>query len=318
MKELIIVITILVLAFVIYLFMEGSNISFAGMINALKFDFTNSEPQAEEKTEENQNIETKENKTESSSSNTVNMNKASQEYEKENEKQNSPQPGNVQTASQTSGLSPLSPYYQKIRISNVKKEAKSNPSLITLRVYAKEEIDITGFKIKTRHGEFAIPKGIEKYQSHKSGKDIVVDGYMYVYIVGSPNPLGSIGFRINKCFGYLKEYNKFYPSFYSYCPSASKEELYNLSPVCQDYILKSAKCETPDYSNNLKIAANSSCVNYINENLNYSGCFKNYSGDDDFLKNYWYLYTGSNIVEPLHDIVYLYDSRGYLVDKYSY
>jgi len=216
------------------------------------------------------------------------------------------------------GPKPLSPYYQKIIISGVKAKNNTSPSLITLRTNAKEEINITGFIVKTRHGELEIPQGVEKYLPDKPEKDIIIKGSMSIYVIGESSPLAGVNFRLNKCMGYLKNYQTFYPSFSSYCPKPTKQELSCLTPICEDYILKLGTCKIPDYSNNTKIATNSSCVSYINENLNYAGCYKNYSQDQDFLKNYWYIYAKSDIVEPLHDTVYLYDQNGYLIDDYLY
>lgn len=234
-----------------------------------------------------------------------------------------------QSQAQSSGSSPtgytssekpeaLSVYYQKIRISGLTKKSSYYPSVIRLSVSTKEEINLTGFTIRTRHGEFKIPQGIKKYKAGRGEKDITVDGYINIYIIGGLSPLKTDAFRINTCFGYLKEYNDFYPPFSSYCPKPTIEDVYHLHPYCQDYILKLQSCKTPDYSNDLKISINSYCTSYITENLNYSGCYNNFNKEDDFLKNYWYIYAKSDLVEPLHDIIYLYDQNNYLVDDYSY
>lgn len=205
-----------------------------------------------------------------------------------------------------------------ITISGIRQKTGRNPSVITLNIYSKEKTDITGFTIKTRHGEFKIPQGVEKYQEYKDGKDIFIEGYINIYIIGTASPLNGQNFRLNKCLGYLKEYISFYPSFSNYCPRPKQEEISYLLPVCQDYIIKLRTCQIPNYSGNLKISSNSNCASYINENLNYSGCYNKYNQDKNFLQNYWYIYNKSDIVEPLHDIIYLYDKNGSLIDSYNY
>lgn len=215
----------------------------------------------------------------------------------------------------------VSPYIEKVKISRLHPASYYRPSLITLiiRPYKGEEINITGWKIKTRHGEFTIPKGIEKYESHRTPKNIIIKDYVTVYLIGSKNPLGlNRDFRANKCFGYIKKYRDFYPSFYASCPRLKLEDLSHLNPYCQEFILHLSTCEIPDYSNNIKIATDSKCVSFIRDNFSYSSCFKKYSQDENFLLNYWYIYIKGNIVEELHDTVYLYDQYGLLVDKYSY
>jgi hypothetical protein len=208
----------------------------------------------------------------------------------------------------------------QLKISSVHSKSANNPSLITLSYKSgKEKIDITGYKIKTRQGEFVIPQGVEKYSSSLFEKDIVVGQYATIYLIGGQSPLARKNFETNKCFGYLSRTFDFYPSVWSSCPPKPKqEELSNLQPYCQDFILRSSGCKTPDYQNNLKISIDSECVSYINQHFNYNSCFNNYSNDSDFLKNRWYIYTGSNIVEPLHDTVYLYDRNNILLDKFSY
>ncbi|MBU2635138.1 hypothetical protein KJ841_01525 [Patescibacteria group bacterium] len=214
-----------------------------------------------------------------------------------------------------------SPYYGKVKISNIQAQTEYRPSLINLRVniYPGEKINLTGWKIKARKGEIIIPKGIEKYQSHITPRDIIIKEYTNIYLINDSNPLGrDKNFCLNKCFGYIKNYNSFYPSFYTYCPKPKLEDVSHLNPYCQEYILRLSSCEIPNYSNNIKIATDSKCVSFLNNTFNYSSCFKEHSKDEDFLKNYWYVYVGTDIVEPLHDTIYLYDPNGLLVDKYMY
>ena len=226
-----------------------------------------------------------------------------------------------ETSTQTQKTTDTSPYYGKVRISSVRAETSYHSCLITLsvRVYSGEKINITGWKIKARRGEIIIPQGIEKYQSHRSPSDIIIKEYTNIYLINDSNPLGrDKNFQLNKCFGYIKNYHSFYPSFYAYCPKPKLEDISHLNPYCQEYILRLSNCEIPNYSNNIKIAIDSKCVSFLNNTFNYSSCFKKHSKDDNFLKNYWYVYTGTDIVEPLHDTIYLYDPNGLIVDKYMY
>jgi len=214
-----------------------------------------------------------------------------------------------------------SPYYGKVKLSTLRAETCYHPCLITLsvKIYPGEKINITGWKIKARKGEITIPQGIEKYQSDRTPSDIIIKEYTNIYLINDSNPLGrDKNFQLNKCFGYIKNYHSFYPSFYTYSPKPKLEDVSHLNPYCQEYILRLSSCEIPNYSNNTKIATDSECVSFLNNTFNYSSCFKKYSQDENFLKNYWYVYVGTDIVEPLHDTIYLYDPNGLLVDKYMY
>ena len=242
---------------------------------------------------------------------------------------NNPGPGQIKeevikeipTSTSTQEKTDISPYYGKVKISSIQSETEYRPSLIRLRVniYPGDKINITGWRIKTRKGEIIIPQGIEKYQSNISPRDIVIKESLYIYLIGDSDPLGrNKNFRVNKCFGYLKSRYSFYRPFYTYCPKPKLEDISHLNPYCQEFILRLPRCEIPDYSDNTKIMFDMECRNYIDTKFNYRSCFKDLSRDEDFLTNYWYVYRDTNIIEPLHDTIYLYDPNGLLVDKYMY
>lgn len=215
----------------------------------------------------------------------------------------------------------ISPYSGKVKISGIQAKSYYHPSLITFNYWLREgdKINITKWRIKARKGEIIIPQAIEKYLSYTTPRDIILKQYGSVYFIGSSNPLGrNKNFCLNKCFGYLAKFRDFYPSIYTYCPKPSLEEISHLNPYCQEFILRLPRCEIPDYPDNLKIMSDMECRNYMSEIFYYRSCFKNHSRDDDFLMNYWYVYVGRDIVEPLHDTIYLYDQNGLLVDKYLY
>jgi len=215
----------------------------------------------------------------------------------------------------------VSPYIKKVEINRVQTASTYQPSLITLNIrpYKGEPINITGWTIKTRKGNFIIPKGIEKYQSSGSLRNIVIRESLYVYLIGDTNPLGrNKNFRANKCFGYLSQSRDFYPYVHSYCSRPKLEDVSHLNPYCQEYIIHKYGCQMPDYSDDFKISTDSRCVSYILDYFTYNGCYKKHSQDKDFLNNYWHIYLGKNIVQEYHDTVYLYDQYGLLVDKYSY
>lgn len=244
--------------------------------------------------------------------------------------QNNPNPGQIKNETTKEEViketsqretTDISPYYGKVKLSAIRAETRYNPSLITLSVgvYPGEKINMTGWKVRARRGEIVISQGMEKYQSHRTPNDIIIKEYTNIYLINDSNPLGrNKNFQLNKCFGYIKNYRSFYPSFYTYCPRPKLEDVSHLNPYCQEYILRLSSCEIPNYSNNMKIAGDSECVSFLNDTFNYSSCFKKHSKDEDFLKNYWYVYVGTDIIEPLHDTVYLLDPNGLIVDKYMY
>lgn len=219
-----------------------------------------------------------------------------------------------------------SPYFGKVKISGTRAQTSSHPSLITLssRLKKEEKINITGWRIKGRQGKIVIPQGREKplpglYGFIPKG-NIFIERSDRIYLLSGSNPMGGTknGFRPNKCFGYFLNYRNFYPSFSKSCPRSKLEDVSHLEPYCQDFILRLSRCEIPDYSDNLEVAYSSQCTSYIQDRFNYNGCFKYHSRDEDFLKNSWYIYVGSNIVNKLHDTLYLLDRDGLIVDKRLY
>ena len=215
----------------------------------------------------------------------------------------------------------ISPYIGKVKINRVQTANEYRSSLITLNIrpYKGEPINITGWTIKTRKGNFIIPKGVEKYQKNFPSRDIVITENLYVYLIGDSNPLGlNKNFRTNKCFGYLSLSRDFYPYIRAYCSRPKLEDVSHLNPYCQEYIIHQYGCKMPNYSDDFKISTDSKCVSYILDYFTYNGCYKNQSQNEDFLNNYWYIYLGKNIVQEYHDTIYLYDQYGLLVDKYTY
>ncbi len=215
----------------------------------------------------------------------------------------------------------ISPYYGLAEIQSVKAENSYHVSLITLSVRPRqgENINITGWTVKTRRGGAIIPQAMEYYQSSYIPHNIIIREYNTIYLIGAKSPLGSDrSFRLNTCFGYLSKSRNFYPSVYTSCPKLELEELYHLKPYCQDFLLRSYGCKMPDYSEDFKVSTDSQCVEYILDYFTYSGCYKNHYQEDNFLYDYWYVYLNRNIVEPLHDVIYLYDQNGLLIDEYIY
>ena len=220
----------------------------------------------------------------------------------------------------------LSPYYGKVKVS------RASHVSIVLRPQtsiASEKINITGWKIKTSHGEIIIPKGMETFipGSSPAGSDILVKKSEEITIFSKPNPFNiRIGFKGNKCFGYLKDSYTSWPSSLpadsKVCPKINKEEIGYLSKDCQNAIFTLESCKPLDYSKYTRAFTDSNCQSYV-ENytakyLSYNACIQSYFRDANFLKSSWYIYMGYDIVCNCNEYIYLYDRSGLLVDKYSY
>jgi len=218
-----------------------------------------------------------------------------------------------------------SPYFGKVTISSARAETSSRSSLITLTTSFEEgeKINITGWRIRGRKGGFTIPSGIEKYKPYYNpipDESIFIDQSGKIYLSGDSNPLGGgRNFRSNKCLGYLTNYRDFPTPVSKNCPKPEKEEISHLEPCCQKFILSLGRCEIPEYWKNSRISNDSECVTYINKNLNYGGCYRKHSKDEDFLGDRWHIYMNKNFVLSGDcDTLYLRDQNGLIVDTYDY
>jgi len=216
-----------------------------------------------------------------------------------------------------------SPYFGKVKISGVSPPSPSRPSVITLRPYLNEgeEINITGWQAEGRMGKTTIPKEIDEYLlGLSSDNNIIIRKGEAVSLSSGRGPLGkNIGFRPNKCLGYLDTYNNHPLSLSGSCPKPKKEDISHLDPCCQEFILGISGCEVPDYSLGSKIYRNSDCIAWLKNNFNYYGCYRSYSGDGGFVSNNWYVYLSMDVATAdFCDTIYLRDQNGLFVDKYSY
>jgi len=224
--------------------------------------------------------------------------------------------------------SQLSPYFEKMRISAQNYSFYTyNPS--EFKIYSNlsddEKVNVTGWRIKTNHGEIIIPQAINVYES--SGlippQDIVLSANNYVNIYLSVNPINK-NFRLNKCIGYLQNTYVFIPTLPQDCPSPSRSDISYLSGECQSYILSLWGCMVPDEdSDSFYVSVGGSsreeveCRAFL-DTINQNGCFQKHRWDDDFLSNEWRLWVRQHILDSQHDRVQLFDKQGLLVDEYIY
>jgi hypothetical protein len=208
----------------------------------------------------------------------------------------------------------VSDNYGKIGISGISLKSIS----LSVNLSRGENLDISGWKIVSRSGEFVIPQSVKIYPwtSASAENTLVVSGES-IYIQKAVSPLGtSLTFKPNKCFGYMSV-----PGF-SYsriCPRINADDLCNFNPSCRELILRLNSCSQPVFSRTDYPFCSEYVDDYVVKNLNYSGCVNNYAKDSDFFGSTWYIYT--NFLPTCEcgvDTIYLYDQNGFLVDKRDY
>lgn len=230
----------------------------------------------------------------------------------------------VQVSTSTEVQAPV--YIGKVKISYVSPyRYGSYPGEIRISSYLSkgEDIDITGWKLKSNHGEIIIPQAVEIYDpsGFAPSADIVLKSGNYLSMYTNSSPL-AINFRVNKCMGYLANTYSFSPPLYTSCPApySSRSEISYLPGFCQNYIFSLGSCKIPDadYLNTLPATNDGNmCRAYLN-NINYGSCFNNHRSDSDFLSNEWRAWVNQNILDPYHDKLLLLDGQGLVVSEYSY
>lgn len=183
-------------------------------------------------------------------------------------------------------------------------------------------IDVTGWRIVSRRTIETIPRAFNIPEIDAADQDVLLKPGGEVIIV-SGTPSYRKNFRENRCVGYLNEFHAFTPSLSNSCPDATpnRTELLNrgFSGACIDTIDAVATCRAPEGQFQVGVVGQG-CIEYMNQNLNYAGCVKNYRDRGDFLGDAWRVSLGraSKMYDPLHDRVTLRDAQGLLVDEFEY
>lgn len=221
----------------------------------------------------------------------------------------------------------LSPNFKEVKISSISYSASlSTPSNIRLNpsFQTKDKfVNISGWKIQTNRQSLIIPKIINVYDPSglANETDILIGANNFLNIYSNSSAINK-NLRLNKCIGYLENFNKFNPSLSQSCPPIyqNKTEIANFAGFCQTYIMSIGSCKLPDsnYYNNLPgTGEGNACREYLN-NIGYANCFQKHRTDSDFLSNEFRAWVNQNIFDPKHDYVLLFDTNGLLVDEYFY
>ncbi|MFH1402397.1 MAG: hypothetical protein ABIG87_02100 [Patescibacteria group bacterium] len=142
-----------------------------------------------------------------------------------------------------------------------------------------------------------------------------------IILTSGRSPIG-FSFLVNKCSGYLEQFQDFEPNLTKKCPLAEDEEISAFGPnafndACFDFMDKISRCETP-----LKfpIDMQPECQNYLITNLNHNACIDNHKNDTDFLGNEWRIFLNreDELWKNKREIIELIDNQGKLVDVCSY
>ena len=192
----------------------------------------------------------------------------------------------------------------------------SNYGYVSLINNSNFPVNVTGWKIETNKSSFPIPQAIEDYNPSgiNSKSDIVLNPRAQLTIFTHSSAIGE-NILINKCMGYLQNNINFEPQLPRICPRISREEVAQLSGICQNYLMSFSNCRVP--SSEDSVGNDFACGEKLKE-LSYLGCFSKHGSDPDFFTNQWYVWGSGAILDPYHDIVRIIDEEGFVVSDYIY
>jgi len=226
-------------------------------------------------------------------------------------------------------LTDLSPYYQKVRFSNVTPPknyySPTSVSRFSLRGATGTStltIDVSGWEVKGNNGtQVYIPQAINSYSVNAYGTslpmDVILTDGTVLTLYSSKSPVG-VNFRLNKCIGYLSNEYNFSPSLPQNCPSVNRVAVSTFSGECQSFIFSLYGCKEPTPTEKNRYSYDSACYAFLNK-LNYRECYIAHRNDFDFLSNEWRIWTDREMpFNSEHDRLLLLDKNGLLVDMYTY
>ena len=187
-------------------------------------------------------------------------------------------------------------------------------------------IDISGWRIgsETLGYSLKIPEGVNMPESAivNGFAPIVLSAGQSAIITTGESPVG-MSFRENECTGYFDQFQDFTPSLPQLCPTPSSEfsrfylgNQHNFD-VCKQYVDSVRRCTAPlDTPSNLS----GDCITFIDNYLDYNGCFAAHQNDLGFLGTQWRIYLGRDdeFFTEAHDTIKLFDTAGNTVDAFSY
>lgn len=224
-----------------------------------------------------------------------------------------------------------SQYKGLVSIQYVNHSNNANSEYIALNMsgQATTTAPITGWQIKSLSSgtSVTIPLGALLYFSGTTNSEspIVLYPGDIVYISTGVSPNG-YSFRLNKCSGYLSQFQTFIPYISTNCPSPRNEDLSSIPPTvnndsCFDYIDSYPSCRTQSTdSGSLPANLSPECVKFIYNKLNYSSCVDTHKNDPDFYVKEWRVFLKRNapIWKNEREDIVLYDNGGKIVSELKY
>jgi len=233
-----------------------------------------------------------------------------------------------QTLKQLETEQNISPYNKKVSIRRCLGSRTSvNTEYIELSIDlpVSEKVLISDWSLKSEMtgAEIKIGNAAKLPYTSQINKEfpIFASGGDKIIVSTGRSPLG-VSFQVNRCSGYLEQFQDFEPSLEKNCPLIQDENLPVYGPnsfddECWDYIDRISRCETPL---TFPLGMQYECRSYLTTEVNYNACVNNYKNENNFYQPEWriFLERTAELWKKEREIIKLLDAQGKTVDVYSY
>jgi hypothetical protein len=184
---------------------------------------------------------------------------------------------------------------------------------------SQKPLNITGWYIKGIMDRDArvIGQGAQLFYQGQVNqeKDIILYPGEKAYIIAGESPVGA-SFKLNKCSGYLQQFQIFEPSLPVGCPHPGLDRTIAVTDqFCSQFMRSILRCNAfvGEFPSNITRA----CKNLIDDNLTHNSCVNNHLQDKDFYKGEWRVYLGGKdfFGSKNGDVLTIYDKEGKKIDS---
>ncbi|MCX6702041.1 MAG: hypothetical protein NTX96_02495 [Candidatus Zambryskibacteria bacterium] len=221
-----------------------------------------------------------------------------------------------------------SQYKGIVTLSYINRSTDPSQEYVTIKVSygAVGTIPVTGWILKSLDSgtQVTIPKGTYLFFTGmmNAEDDIYLNANDVLYLITGISPVGA-SFKVNKCSGYLGQFQTFIPYLNTNCPAPRNEDLSSIpnsvrNGACLDYIDSMNQCQIRTESP--LVNWSSECIDFIYNKINYPSCVDIHKNDGDFYEKEWrvYLKRSESIWRDKRETIVLYDNVGKIVDTLKY
>lgn len=212
--------------------------------------------------------------------------------------------------------------------------SQNNPDneYLTIQISTKiqSSINIYGWRLRSSITGNSVELGGATYLPRLGGQNkkfpIAVEPGGKIIVTTGRSPIG-VSFRLNRCTGYLEQFQNFSPYLPKKCPRAEdeipSEYRYGTGPnsfnsECMDFIEQIPLCRinTKDIPLNMQ----PQCQIFVTRDINYNSCIDKHKNEDGFYINEWRLFLERDyeLWRDKREVIELIDAEGKLIDVITY